>query len=84
MIFHLIQYLEGLGADFPGMGLINFLSFRAMAAAGELATSIRRICACIAWHRYAVSCSLSVGTCTGRKFPVPESALDRASDKSWF
>lgn len=33
MIFHLIQYLEGLGADFPGMGLINFLSFRAMAAA---------------------------------------------------
>ncbi|MBR5403398.1 MAG: phospho-N-acetylmuramoyl-pentapeptide-transferase [Bacteroidales bacterium] len=33
MIFHLIHYLEGLGADFPGMGLINFLSFRAMAAA---------------------------------------------------
>ena len=33
MIFHLIQYVEGLGADFPGMGLINFLSFRAMAAA---------------------------------------------------
>ena len=33
MIFHLIQYIEGLGADFPGMGLINFLSFRAMAAA---------------------------------------------------
>ena len=33
MIFHLIQYLEGRGADFPGMGLINFLSFRAMAAA---------------------------------------------------
>ena len=33
MIFHLIQYLEGLGADFPGMGLINFISFRAMAAA---------------------------------------------------
>ena len=33
MIFHLIQYLEGIGVDFPGMGLIHFLSFRAMAAA---------------------------------------------------
>lgn len=33
MIFHLFQYLESVGVDFPGMGLINFLSFRAMAAA---------------------------------------------------
>ncbi len=33
MIFHLFQYLESIGVDFPGMGLMNFLSFRAMAAA---------------------------------------------------
>ena len=33
MIFHLFQYLESVGLDFPGMGLIKFLSFRAMAAA---------------------------------------------------
>ena len=33
MIFHLFKYLESIGVDFPGMGLMNFLSFRAMAAA---------------------------------------------------
>ena len=33
MIYHLLKYLESTGADFPGMGLVNFLSFRAMAAA---------------------------------------------------
>lgn len=33
MIFHLFQYLESIGVDFPGMGLTGFLSFRAMAAA---------------------------------------------------
>ena len=33
MLYHLVNYLESIGADFPGMGLINFLSFRAMAAA---------------------------------------------------
>ncbi len=33
MIYHLLKYLEGTGVDFPGMGLVNFLSFRAMAAA---------------------------------------------------
>ena len=33
MIYHLFQYLEASGADFPGMGLMHYLSFRAMAAA---------------------------------------------------
>ena len=33
MIYHLLKYLESTGVDFPGMGLVNFLSFRAMAAA---------------------------------------------------
>ena len=33
MLYHLVNYLESIGADFPGMGLMNFLSFRAMAAA---------------------------------------------------
>ena len=33
MIYHLLKYLESLGIDFPGLGLINFLSFRAMMAA---------------------------------------------------
>ena len=33
MIYHLFQYLESVGADFPGMGLMHFLSFRAMMAA---------------------------------------------------
>jgi len=33
MIYHLFQYFSRVGIDFPGMGLVNFLSFRAMAAA---------------------------------------------------
>ena len=33
MIYHLFQYLESVGADFPGMGLMHYLSFRAMMAA---------------------------------------------------
>ena len=33
MIYHLFQYLEHAGADFPGMGLMHYLSFRAMLAA---------------------------------------------------
>ena len=33
MIYHLFQYLEAQGADFPGMGLMHYLSFRSMAAA---------------------------------------------------
>ena len=33
MIYHLFQYLESLGVDFPGMGLMHYLSFRAMASA---------------------------------------------------
>ncbi len=33
MIYHLFQYLESAGYDFPGMGLMNYLSFRAMLSA---------------------------------------------------
>ena len=33
MIYHLFQYLESIGCDFPGMGLMHYLSFRAMLAA---------------------------------------------------
>ncbi|MBR4734717.1 MAG: phospho-N-acetylmuramoyl-pentapeptide-transferase, partial [Bacteroidales bacterium] len=33
MLYHLFQYLESLGVDFPGMGLMQYLSFRAMGAA---------------------------------------------------
>ena len=33
MIYHLFQYLESLGIDFPGIGLMHYLSFRAMLAA---------------------------------------------------
>ena len=33
MIYHLFQYLEKVGVDFPGIGLMNYLSFRAMLAA---------------------------------------------------
>ncbi len=33
MIYHLIQYLAKAGVDFPGIGLMNYLSFRAMMAA---------------------------------------------------
>ena len=33
MIYHLFQYLESLGVHFPGIGLMHYLSFRAMLAA---------------------------------------------------
>ena len=33
MIYHLLQYLESQGMDFPGLGLTHYLSFRAMMAA---------------------------------------------------
>ena len=33
MLYHLTQWLTDLGYDFPGAGLMNYLSFRAMAAA---------------------------------------------------
>ena len=33
MIYHLFQYLEKIGVDFPGIGLMHYLSFRAMLAA---------------------------------------------------
>ena len=33
MIYHLFQYLASSGVDFPGIGLMNYLSFRAMLAA---------------------------------------------------
>ena len=32
MIYHLTEYLKGLGLDFPGQGLFNYLSFRAIIA----------------------------------------------------
>ena len=32
MIYHLSQYLKELGTDIPGMGLMGYLSFRAIAA----------------------------------------------------
>ena len=32
MIYHLFRYLEQSGVDFPGMGLMHYLSFRAMLA----------------------------------------------------
>ena len=32
MIYHLFQYLERSGVDIPGMGLMHYLSFRAMMA----------------------------------------------------
>ena len=32
MIYHLFQYFERLGIDLPGMGLMHYLSFRAMMA----------------------------------------------------
>ena len=32
MIYHLFRYLETLGVDLPGMGLMHYLSFRAMMA----------------------------------------------------
>ncbi len=33
MIYHLFQYLEHIGAHFPGIGLMHYLSFRAILAA---------------------------------------------------
>ena len=33
MIYHLFQYLESAGIDFPGIGLMHYLSFRAMLSA---------------------------------------------------
>lgn len=33
MIYHLVEWLKTLGLDFPGAGLMNYLSFRAMLAA---------------------------------------------------
>lgn len=32
MIYHLVEYLRGTGMDIPGMGLFNYLSFRAISA----------------------------------------------------
>ena len=32
MIYHLFQYLEKSGVDFPGIGLMHYLSVRAMLA----------------------------------------------------
>ena len=33
MLYHLVDWLASLGVDFPGMGLMHYLSFRAMLAA---------------------------------------------------
>jgi len=33
MIYHIIEWLKASGLDFPGSGLMNYLSFRAMLAA---------------------------------------------------
>ena len=33
MLYHLTDWLQSLGADIPGMGLMHYLSFRAMLAA---------------------------------------------------
>ena len=33
MIYHLIEYLKSAGLDIPGIGLFNYLSFRAISAA---------------------------------------------------
>ncbi len=32
MLYHLTEFLKGVGIDFPGMGLFGYLSFRAMTA----------------------------------------------------
>ena len=32
MIYHLVEFLKGIGVDLPGQGLFGYLSFRAMAA----------------------------------------------------
>ncbi|MDD6772343.1 MAG: phospho-N-acetylmuramoyl-pentapeptide-transferase [Bacteroidales bacterium] len=33
MLYHLFEYLQGKGLDFPGIGLMHYLSFRAILAA---------------------------------------------------
>ena len=33
MLYHLVNWIQSLGGDFPGMNLMNFISFRAMLAA---------------------------------------------------
>ena len=33
MLYHLVEWLEGLGTHIPGLGLMHYLSFRAMLAA---------------------------------------------------
>ena len=32
MIYHIFEYIKGLGIDFPGVGLMGYLSSRAIAA----------------------------------------------------
>lgn len=32
MIYHLIQYLQDIGVDFPGIGLMQYISFRSLLA----------------------------------------------------
>ena len=32
MIYHLVEYFRQAGIDIPGMGLLGYLSFRAIAA----------------------------------------------------
>ena len=32
MLYHLVDWLQSLGVHFPGMGLMHYLSFRAMLA----------------------------------------------------
>ena len=32
MLYHLTEYLKGAGIDIPGMGLMGYLSFRAITA----------------------------------------------------
>ena len=33
MLYHLVEYLKAAGVDIPGIGLFDYLSFRAIAAA---------------------------------------------------
>ena len=46
MIYHLFQYFEKIGWDIPGMGLMHYLSFRAM-----MATVAAVLCAMLAGKR---------------------------------
>ena len=32
MIYHLFEYLQEIGCDFPGIGLVKYITFRAMMA----------------------------------------------------